>query len=158
MNADANGNTLSSYNGNQEYSLGYDAENRVTGVANINGNPFSLDYAYDAQNRRIWIWPNSLDTYNNPIGYTVNLYLPNGQKLGAYVISNELPSYDLTSTLASSDQYFGGRRVAVIDQLGSAGNSSTSGGPTFPGANPRAPRIPKTPGASRPIGRILPPA
>jgi RHS repeat-associated protein len=134
---DANGNTLSSYNGNQEYSLSYDPENRVSGVANINGNPFTLDYAYDAQNRRIWISPNSLDTYNNPIGYTVNLYSPNGQKLGAYVISNELPSYDLTSTLASSDQYFGGRRLAVLDQLGSAGTQGANQGTYFPWGEPK---------------------
>jgi RHS repeat-associated protein len=134
---DANGNTLSSYNGNQEYSLSYDAENRLAGVANINGNPFTVDYAYDAQNRRIWVWPNSLDTYNNPIGYTVNLYSPTGQKLGAYVISNELPSYGLTSTLASSDQYFGGRRLAVLDQLGSAGTQGANQGTYFPWGEPK---------------------
>ena len=138
---DANGNTLSSYNGNQEYSLSYDPENRVAGVANINGNPFTLDYAYDAQNRRTFIWNGSEDSLNNPINYTVNVYTPSGQKLAAYTLSPSLNTCGLSLcmevALASSDQYFGGRRVAVIDQLGSAGNSSTSGGTYFPWGEPK---------------------
>ena len=84
---DAIGNTVSCYYGNQEYSVGYDTENRVTGVANVNGHPFTLSYAYDSQNRRIYL-PNSLDTYNNPTGYTVNLYSPTGQKLGSYLMQH----------------------------------------------------------------------
>jgi len=138
---DANGNTLSSYYGTQEYSLGYDPENRVTGVANINGNPFSLSYAYDGQNRRIFSWNGSEDSLNNPINYTVNVYTPGGQKLAAYSLSPSLntcgSSLCMEVALASSDQYFGGRRLAVMDQLGSTGTSSSPGPSYFPWGEPR---------------------
>ena len=135
---DANGNTLSSYYGTQEYSLGYDPENRVTGVANINGNPFSLSYAYDGQNRRIFSWNGSEDSLNNPINYTVNVYTPGGQKLAAYTMSPDASSCGVTpclnAALATSDQYFGGRRLAVMDQLGSVENIHQS---YFPWGEPK---------------------
>ena len=135
---DANGNTLSSYYGTQEYSLGYDTENRVAGVANINGNPFSLSYAYDGQNRRIFSWNGSEDSLSNPINYTVNVYTPSGQKLAAYTLSPSLntcgSSPCMEVALASSDQYFGGRRVAAMDQLGSAESPHQS---YFPWGEPK---------------------
>ena len=105
-------------NGNASNAPGmvYDAENRLIGTT-------GLQYAYDAQNERIWSWNGQPDGLGNPTGYTVNMYSPTGQKLGAYLIApateNGIPV--LNQTLASSDQYFGGRRLAVMDQLGSVG-------------------------------------
>jgi RHS repeat-associated protein len=107
-------------NGNQNAGS-YDAENRLTGAGGI-------QYAYDSQNKRLWSWTGGTDPYGqgNPNGYFVNLYTPGGQKLAAYEINiyNIATSgLDLitVSTLSSSDQYFGGRRLAVLDQLGSVG-------------------------------------
>ena len=53
-------------------------------------------------------------------------YSPGGRKLGTYQInvlntSNTGLSLSTVSTLKTSDQYFGSRRLAVLDQLGSAG-------------------------------------
>ena len=114
---DANGNQ---YNGSQAY----DVENRLT---NTNG----LTYAYDAQNKRIWSSTGAVDAYGNTTNYTVNVYSPSGQKLGAYLIAPAffdnaqtmfvtVPSMQVT--LSAGDQYFGGRRVSAMDQLGSVGN------------------------------------
>ena len=61
----------------------------------------------------------------------MNAYSPSGQKLGAYAIATvfvnnsqtmfvTVPS--LNVTLSAGDQYFGGRRLAAMDQLGSVGN------------------------------------
>src|SRR5579863_6033770 len=114
---DANGNQ---YNGSQAYGV----ENRLT---NTNG----LTYAYDAQNKRIWSSTGAVDAYGNTTNYTVNVYSPSGQKLGAYLIAPAffdnaqtmfvtVPSMQVT--LSAGDQYFGGRRVSAMDQLGSVGN------------------------------------
>jgi RHS repeat-associated protein len=96
------------------YTLGYDAENRLNGTY---ANGQGMSYGYDAQNRRNWIWSGSKDVNGNPTNYTVNVYTPGGQKLAAY----SLVSYgtSLAVTLSSSDTYFGSRRLAVMDQLGS---------------------------------------
>jgi RHS repeat-associated protein len=87
-----------------------------------------VDYDYDAQNRRIWIWPGTQDSGGNMTNYTVNFYTPGGQKLGAYILAPWLTqnSHSMQVTLSSSDQYFGGRRLAPMDQLGSVVNSSQS--------------------------------
>ena len=111
-------------NGNQSVASGggYDAENRFVGYYD-NGN----QYAYDAQNRRIWNWSGTLDTYGNATSYTLIAYSPSGQRLGAYSLApypnlqNGTYSPYLQVTLSTSDEYFGSRRLAVIDQLGSAG-------------------------------------
>ena len=127
---DANGNTTSVFNNGFTYGLGYDVENRLVAASYSAGY---LEYAYDAQNRRIWSWPGSTDIYGqgNPDGYLVSLYSPAGQKLGTYEISvynTSLTGMTLTtlSTLKTSDQYFGGRRLAVMDQLGSVVENSGS--------------------------------
>ena len=109
-------------NGNQSVPSGggYDAENRFIG---LNGS----QYAYDAQNKRIWNWSGALDTYGNATGYTLIAYSPSGQRLGAYSLApypnlqNGTYTPYLQVTLSTTDEYFGSRRLAVIDQLGSAG-------------------------------------
>ena len=108
---DANGNQ---YNGSQIY----DVENRLTST---NG----LTYAYDAQNKRTWSSTGAVDPYGNTTNYTVNVYSPSGQKLAAYLIApafidnsqtmwTTVPSMQVT--LSAGDQYFGGRRLAAMDQ------------------------------------------
>jgi RHS repeat-associated protein len=98
----------------------------------------SIYYAYDGQNRRIFSWTGSLDSLNNPINYTVNVYTPSGQKLAAYTMSPDASSCGVTpclnTALATSDQYFGGRRLAVMDQLGSVENIHQS---YFPWGEPK---------------------
>ena len=141
LSYDANGNPTISFNGTQEVSMTYDAENRLVGAANFNGPPMSIYYAYDGQNRRIFSWNGSEDSLSNPINYTVNVYTPGGQKLAAYTMSPAPSSCGVTPCLnaavASSDQYFGGRRLAVMDQLGSTGTSSSPGPSYFPWGEPR---------------------
>jgi RHS repeat-associated protein len=112
MSYDANGNASTS-------GMTYDAENRL---ATSGG----LQYAYDGQNKRIWSWNGGLDGSSNPTGYSVSMYSPTGQKLATYQLvpqwlQNWNPQMWMQVTLVSSDQYFGGRRLAVLDQLGSAG-------------------------------------
>jgi RHS repeat-associated protein len=112
------------YDANGNAGGGYDAENRLV------GGP-GMYYGYDAQNKRIWSWTGAVDTYGNTTNYTVNIYSPSGQKLGAYVIAPwfvdnsqtmwvTVPSMQVT--LSAGDSYFGARRLAAMDQLGSVGN------------------------------------
>ena len=111
-------------NGNQSVASGggYDAENRFVGYYD-NGN----QYAYDAQNKRIWNWSGALDTYGNATNYTLIAYSPSGQRLGAYSLvphpnlQNGTYNPYLQVTLSTVDEYSGSRRLATIDQLGSAG-------------------------------------
>ena len=63
------------------------------------------------------------DTFGNQINYTVNAYTPGGQKLGAYTLTplynQQLSEMVMQVTATSNDTYFGSRRLAVMDQLGS---------------------------------------
>jgi RHS repeat-associated protein len=72
----------------------------------------------------VWSWPGSEDLLGNTIGYTLNMYSPTGQKLGAYklnpAINGNFEPFMIVA-LVSSDQFFGSRRLAVMDQLGSVG-------------------------------------
>jgi RHS repeat-associated protein len=118
---DANGNGLF---GN---ATAYDVENHVSGGGWSNGAPV-VDYGYDAQSRRfLALTAGTVDSYGNANNYLVVEYSPSGQKLGTYQISTcndsstNQPVLTVCSTLSTSDQYFGGRRLAVMDQLGSAG-------------------------------------
>jgi RHS repeat-associated protein len=113
-----------SYDANGNAGGGYDAENRLV------GGP-GMYYGYDAQNKRIWSWTGAVDTYGNTTNYTVNVYSPSGQKLGAYVIApgfidnsqtNWVTVPTMQVTLSAGDGYFGARRLATMDQLGSVGN------------------------------------
>ncbi len=55
------------------------------------------------------------------------MYTPSGQKLGEYLFVPGTTTQQgadvayINVTISASDQYFGGRRLAVMDQLGSAG-------------------------------------
>ncbi len=125
---DANGNTGGATNGGVAYGLGYDPENRMVLAMQSGYQGPYVDYYYDAQNHRIWSWSGAVDAYSNTTNYTVNIYSPGGQKLGAYLIApafiqdsqtefQVVPSMQVT--LSSSDTYFGSRRLGVMDQLGS---------------------------------------
>ena len=65
----------------------YDAENHLIGAGWNNGAP-AVDYAYDAQGKRFFMWP--VGTYDswggNDTNYSVVMYSPSGQKLGTYLI------------------------------------------------------------------------
>jgi len=113
----------STSNAGYTWGLSYDAENRMT-YADSAGVQL-MYYGYDAQNKRIWSWTGAADTYGNPTGYLVNVYSASGQKLGAYQFSTYYLGY-IASTLMTSDQYFGSRRLAVMDQLGSVVKNTPS--------------------------------
>ena len=106
----------------------YDAENHLVGAGWNNGAP-AVDYGYDAQGKRSFLWTaGTFDPWGgNATNYSVVMYSPSGQKLGTYLISvcnqgaNNTTSLTICSALSTSDKYFGGRRLAVMDQLGSAG-------------------------------------
>jgi RHS repeat-associated protein len=123
-------------NGNEYYGgVNYDAENRIVTAP-------GLQYSYDARNKRIWSWNGALDPsgWGNASGYNIFLYSPGGQRLGTYridVINNGYQYTNLTlqSTLISTDLFFGGRRLAVQDRLGSVG-SYFPYGEARPGTNP----------------------
>ena len=138
---DANGNTTLIPNGTTNFALNYDVENRQISAVQTGTN--LVNYGYDTQNRRIWSWAGALDTYGNATNYSTNIYTPDGRKLAAYTLAPALVysggSYVPTMqvTLTSSDQYFGGRRLALMDQLGSAGNNSSQYGSYYPWGEPK---------------------
>ncbi len=146
---DANGNQESIYNGTTLYGLNYDPENRLSGISYESMG--QADYFYDAQNRRIWSWvPGTTDSWGNTTNYTVNIYTPTGQKLGAYTLAPSLYEYEgaytpfMSVTLSSSDQYFGARRLAPMDQLGSAAlNGSGFAQSFYPWGENRGSNIPQ---------------
>ena len=125
---DANGNASTVNNNGLTYNVGYDAENRLSTITSSSTE--LAYYSYDAQNKRIFSGPAGADQYGNLTNYTVYVYSPSGQRLGGYqlataFVDNSKTNYVVTPTLqvtgTSNDQYFGGRRLAVMDQLGSAG-------------------------------------
>ena len=76
---DANGNTLDSN------MTAYDAENHLVGAGWNFGAP-AVDYAYDAQGKRFFLWTaGTFDPWGgNATNYSVVMYSPSGQKLGTY--------------------------------------------------------------------------
>ena len=124
---DNNGNQTSTTTGGSTLNLAYDAENRLSLVYR---SPV-LEYGYDAQNHRIWSWQGTVDSLNNTTNYTVNIYSPSGQKLGAYLLApatvtsvqGQTTPY-MQVTLSSRDTYFAARRLGTFDQLGSAVSST----------------------------------
>jgi RHS repeat-associated protein len=114
---DANGNAYMA-------NAAYDVENRIYALVGV--SPYT-SYSYDAQGKRTFMWGGTSDSNNNPTSYSVVAYSASGQKLGTYLLipgayysgGNYVACIDVS--VATSDQYFGGRRLAVQDQLGSAG-------------------------------------
>ncbi len=151
VNYDANGNTTANYNGGLSNTVTYDAENRVSTYQPYIGS--ATTYAYDTQNRRIWSWPGTTDTWGNVTGYAVNIYTPSGQKLAAYTVGPAVNDYNgqatpfIASGVATSDQYFGGRGSRRWINWVRLGH-------TFLGAKTGAPRIRRTLGALPRIGKI----
>ena len=102
---DANGNTK---DGNM---TAYDAENHLIGAGWNNGAP-AVDYAYDAQGKRSFLWTaGTFDTWGgNATNYSVVMYSPSGQKLGTYLISvcnqgaNNTTSLTICSALSNQRQ------------------------------------------------------
>jgi len=70
--------------------------------------------------------------------YTVNFYTPSGQKLGAYTLTptfvyqNGTYVAELDVVATSNDEYFGSRRLATLDRLGSAGRQGIWEGTYYP--------------------------
>jgi hypothetical protein len=121
---DANGN-LTAMSG---VSYTYDPENRMSGVSSVSNG--SATYGYDSQNKRIWNWTGSTDQYGNASGYTIYYYGVKGERLGVY---NFIVGYyaggtapTLENSPTSTETYFGARRLAPLDRLGSA--RSVNGG------------------------------
>lgn len=114
----------------------YDVENRISHVSGGNS------YAYDTRNRRVWQWNGSLYAPANasPAGYTVYFYGVNGKRLAAYQLSLGAPIYqhqtivslNMISTVAQQDAYFGGRRLATVDRVGSAATDGTQSVSFYP--------------------------
>lgn len=107
------------YDAHGNQGTGYDGENRLVSPT------VQLSYAYDAQNKRMWQWSHTNDTFGNAINYLVNFYGVDGKKLAQYQFTTGpygAPTvYNFISTLVNSDLYFGSRRLAAMDRLGSAG-------------------------------------
>jgi RHS repeat-associated protein len=101
-------------------NVAYDVENHI--YALVGESPYT-SYSYDAQGKRIFLWGGTSDSNGNPTSYSVVAYSPTGQKLGTYLFNPGTghTTYIIAVSVATSDQYFGGRRLAVQDQLGSAG-------------------------------------
>ncbi len=101
-------------------NVAYDVENHI--YALVGESPYT-SYSYDAQGKRIFLWGGTSDSNGNPTSYSVVAYSPGGQKLGTYqfIPGTGHTTYIIAVSVATSDQYFGGRRLAVQDQLGSAG-------------------------------------
>ncbi len=106
VNYDANGNMTS----NGYY--GYDAENRL---AQINGG--QTQYAYDAQNKRIWqgSFSNNGDWYLT--SDTVSLFGIDGKLIGTYTPQQSQTT--LTFAVVTQRVYFGSKLIGTVDSSGS---------------------------------------
>jgi RHS repeat-associated protein len=124
---DANGNVTAVYG--STYS--YDVENRMYEYTPPTSYGIAPSYyAYDTQNRRVWQWNGS--TYASPYSttpnsYTVYFYGVNGKRLAAYTLTaavvwqgSKVQSLTMNSAVLTQDAYFGGRRLAGMDRVGSA--------------------------------------
>jgi RHS repeat-associated protein len=136
---DNNGNTLYATNAGLTYNLYYDVENHLNVVYYSPQGRTVAAYGYDSQNHRLWSWPGTVDSLSNTTNYTLNIYSPSGQKLAGYLLapatvtSNGQTTPYMQVTLSSSDAYFGSRRLAIMDRLGSnVWNSPSSSGTFFP--------------------------
>jgi YD repeat-containing protein len=130
---DANGNMLSSPTGSP---MSYDVENRLVSTVQY-GNPNSMEYAYDGQNKRVWSC--LFDTTTSQC--SVDQYLVTSQKFYFYgpngkLLSTFTPHYmhaylmgdghtisppTLTMGGGSNRLYFGSRLLGNEDRLSSRG-------------------------------------
>jgi RHS repeat-associated protein len=127
---DANGN-LTAQSG---VSYTYDAENHMTNFGSVsNGN---RTFAYDSQNKRILNWTGSTDQNGNASGYTVYYYGVKGERLGVYNFTVGYWAGGTTPTLenspTSTETFFGGRRLAPLDRLGSARSVNSTASSYYP--------------------------
>ena len=112
---DANGNATAKSDG----TMGYDAENRMMSFVGSGGSP-QMYYGYDARNKRLWSSDGSTDANANRTPYNLYFYGIDGHRLGTYrvsVMGNSTPF--LSAYVVASDTYFGSRRLAPMDRLGS---------------------------------------
>ena len=87
----------------------------------------SAHFSYDTQNRRVWQWNGAVDQNNNPVSYSIYYYGANGKRLVAYTVTlsqvltnGHISGYNLNSSVVLQDTYFGNRRLAPMDRIGSA--------------------------------------
>ncbi len=127
---DANGN-LTAQSG---VSYTYDPENRMSYFSSVsNGN---RTFGYDSQNKRILNWSGSTDQNGNASGYTVYYYGVKGERLGVY---NFMVGYwaggntpTLENSTTSTETFFGARRLAPLDRLGSARSVNSTASSYYP--------------------------
>jgi RHS repeat-associated protein len=127
---DANGN-LTAQTG---VSYTYDAENRMTNFGSVNNG--ARTFAYDSQNKRILNWTGSTDQNGNASGYTVYYYGVKGERLGVYNFTVGYWAGGTTPTLenstTSTETFFGARRLAPLDRLGSARSVNNTASSYYP--------------------------
>jgi RHS repeat-associated protein len=96
-------------------TLSYDAENRVASVASA-----GVQYAYDSRNKRVW---RSILSGGN-LAQQVYVYGVDGQKIGTYTFAlgqySETNTPEMTNSTALLAQFFGRKRIGVLDRLGSS--------------------------------------
>jgi RHS repeat-associated protein len=103
--------------------LTYDVENRLSGML-VKATNATINYGYDAQNRRIV-------SYRSTGGdYTVYFYGAGGQRLQTYSVT--VNGSSLSVGVVASDVYFGGRRLAPVDRVGSARSLGGQNASYFP--------------------------
>ena len=137
-NTDLNGNVTATYGS----GYNYDVENRMWQYVNTSNGTTTAEFAYDTQNRRVWQWNGSLyaSPYNTtPASYTVYFYGVNGKRLAAYTLTaypvyqgSTITSFNMQSAVLTQDTYFGGKRLAPLDRLGSATKIGYTGVSFYP--------------------------
>jgi len=107
---DANGNSLSSTSAN---GLAYDGENRM-----VSANYSYQQYAYDAQNKRIWAvaWDSTHSFYTSETYY---FYSPQGKLMAQFTPYYQSGTFGFYNGAARG--YFGGPLLGSEDRLGSRG-------------------------------------
>lgn len=98
---DANGNMLAAPNLGTSAALTYDAANRIVAAPGV-------QYAYDSQNRRVWVA--TVDSGGHLTGQTAYFFGVDGAMLASYTLT--LGS-SLTASASYSAVYFASKRVAV---------------------------------------------
>jgi RHS repeat-associated protein len=105
-------------------TMTYDVANRMIISATSTG---SAHFSYDTRNRRVWQWNGAVDQNNNPVSYSIYYYGANGKRLVAYTVTlsqvltnGHISGYTLNSSVVLQDTYFGRRRLAPMDRIGSA--------------------------------------